>query len=305
MIRRHPHGEAEKIHGYRMITAELKRRTCAVNARRVRRLMHEENLVIAVRRYVSTSRCARDRRDWPNLLKNKAITKLNEAWAADSTYVELGRALVYLAVIIDQFSRGIRGGYLGSDLSSELTHRALDGTLAKHDASKIHHSDHGVPYLSEGYLEKLAHHGIAVSCSAKGKPTPKGICERFIRTLKESEARLQDYEDLADARGKIRKFLEDVSMRKRLHWALGYVTPAELEASCRAKTTRKSRRGCETAKRMPMESLPARRKPRRSVLRAVFGFPKSIRDPQSVQLSKPVFVSSPRGAVQGPLRFGM
>ena len=96
---------------------------------------------------------------------------------------------------------------------------------------------------AEGYLEKLAHHGIAVSCSAKGKPTQNGTCERFIRTLKESEVRLQDYEDLADARRKIRKFLEDVYMTKRLHSALGYVTPAEFEASCRVKTTRKSRGG--------------------------------------------------------------
>lgn len=120
---------------------------------------------------------------------------------------------------------------------------ALDRALSKHAAAKVHHSDHGVQYLSEGYLEKLAHHGIAVSCSAKGKPTQNGICERFIRTLKESEVRLQDYEDLADARGKIRKFLEDVYMTKRLHSSLGYVTPAEFEASCRAKTTRKSRGG--------------------------------------------------------------
>jgi putative transposase len=230
-------------YGYRMITEELKRRTFAVNTKRVRRLMHEENLVIAVRRYVTTSTCTRDRRDWPNLLKNKPITKLNEAWAADITYVELGREFVYLAVIIDLFSRGIRGWHLSSDLSSELTHRALDRALAKHAAPKIHHSDHGVQYLSEGYLEKLAHHGIAVSCSAKGKPTQNGICERFIRTLKESEVRLQDYEDLADARRKIRKFLEDVYMTKRLHSALGYVTPAEFEASCRVKTTRKSRGG--------------------------------------------------------------
>jgi len=227
-------------YGYRMITEELRRRTFAVNAKRVRRLMHEENLVIAVRRYVTTSTCARDRRDWPNLLKNKPITKLNEAWAADITYVELGREFVYLAVIIDLFSRGIRGWHLGSDLSSELTHRALDRALAKHGAPKIHHSDHGVQYLSAGYLDKLAHHGIAVSCSAKGKPTQNGICERFIRTLKESEVRLQDYEDLADARRKIRKFLEDVYMTKRLHSALGYVTPAEFEACCRVKTTRKS-----------------------------------------------------------------
>jgi putative transposase len=102
-----------------------------------------------------------------------------------------------------------------------LTHRALDRALAKHGAPKIHHSDHGVQYLSESYLEKRAHHGIAVRCSAQGEPTQTGIWERFIRTLKESAVRLQDYEDLADARRKIRKFLEDVYRTKRMHWALG------------------------------------------------------------------------------------
>ena len=228
------------VYGYRMITAELKRRTFEVNAKRVRRLMREANLVISVRRYVTTSTCSRDRRDWPNLLKNKEITQLNPAWSADITYIELGRGFVYLAVIIDVFSRGIRGWHLGSDLSSELAHRALDRALAKHGVPLIHHSDHGVQYLSDGYLEKLARHGTAVSCSAKGKPTQNGKCERFIRTLKESEVHLQDYEDLADARRKIRKFLEDVYMTKRLHSALDYVTPAEFEESCRTKSKGKS-----------------------------------------------------------------
>lgn len=227
-------------YGYRMITAELKRRDFEANAKRVRRLMHEENLIISVRRFVTTSTCSRDRRDWPNLLKSEEIAELNRAWSADITYIELGRGFVYLAVIIDVFSRGIRGWHLGTDLSSELTHRALDRALLKHGPPKIHHSDHGVQYLSEGYLEKLAGHGIAVSCSAKGKPTQNGKCERFIRTLKENEVHLQDYEDLADARRKIRRFLEDVYMTKRLHSALDYVTPAEFEESCRRKSKRKS-----------------------------------------------------------------
>ena len=226
-------------YGYRMIAAELNRRLFTVNAKRVRRLMREENLVIQVRRYVTTSTCSRDRRDWPNLLKNKELSNLNEVWSADITYIDLGREFVYLAVIIDVFSRGIRGWYLGSDLSSELTHRALDRALSKHGSPAIHHSDHGVQYLSEGYLEKLASHGIAVSCSAKGKPTQNGKCERFIRTLKESEVYLNEYEDLAEARRRIRKFLEDVYMTRRIHSALDYVTPAEFEESCRAKLKRK------------------------------------------------------------------
>lgn len=218
-----------------MITQELKRREFVVNAKRVRRLMHEENLVISVRRFVTTSEYRRDTRDWPNLLKTQAPTKLNAVWAADITYIELGREFVYLAVIIDLFSRGIRGWHLGSDLSSELTHRALDRALTNHGPPTIHHSDHGVQYLAGGYVEKLQSHGIKISCSAKGKPTQNGRCERFIRTLKESEVYLNEYVDLADARRRIRKFLEDVYMTKRIHSALDYVTPAEFEAACRAK----------------------------------------------------------------------
>jgi len=171
-------------YGYRMITKELERRLVTVNTKRVRRLMHEENLVIQVRRFVTTSEYRRDTRDWPNLLKTKAPTQLNEAWAADITSIDLGREFVYLAVIIDLFSRGLRGWYLDRDLSSELTHRALDRALRKHGPPRIHHSDHGVQYLANGYIETLQSHGIAVSCSAKGKPTQNGKCERFIRTLK-------------------------------------------------------------------------------------------------------------------------
>ena len=207
-------------YGYRMITQELKRRAFEVNAKRGRRLMHEENRVIAVRRHGKTSTCPRDQRDRPNLRKNKVITKRHVAWAADIMYIELGREFVYLAVLIDVFSRGVRGWYLGTDWSSELTHRALDQALRKHGPPQIHHSDHGVQYLSEGYLEKFQQHGLAVSCSAKGKPTPKGKCERFLRTLKESEVRLPEYEDLADARRKQRRFLEEVDMRKRIPSAL-------------------------------------------------------------------------------------
>lgn len=228
-------------YGYRMIQKELERRLVTVNTKRVRRLMHEENLVIQVRRFVTTSEYRRGTRDWPNLLKSQSITTLNAVWAADITYIDLGREFVYLAVIIDVFSRGIRGWYLDRDLSSELTHRALDRALSKHGPPQVHHSDHGVQYLANGYIEKLQSRGIAVSCSAKGKPTQNGKCERFIRTLKESEVYLNAYEDLADARRQIRRFLEDVYMRKRIHSALDYVTPAEFEAACRTKAKTKSK----------------------------------------------------------------
>lgn len=217
-------------YGYRMIHRELRRRQLVVNAKRVRRLMHEENLVIQVRRFVVTSEYRPDHGDWPNLLKNQEITRLNQAWAADITYIDLGREFVYLAVILDICSRAIRGWHLDRDLSSALTHRALDRALAKHGPPQIHHSDHGVQYMAQGYVAKLESHGIAISTSAKGKPMQNGKCERFMRTLKEEEVYLTEYEGLADARRRIRRFLEDVYMRKRMHSALEYRTPAEFEA---------------------------------------------------------------------------
>ena len=226
-------------YGYRMIHQELRRRHFTVNAKRVRRLMHEENLVIAVRRFVVTSEYSPDHRDWPNLLKTKEITQPNEAWAADITYIELGREFVYLAVIIDVCSRAVRGWYLDRDLSSELTHRALDRALRKHGPPQIHHSDHGVQYMSKDYVAKLERHGIAVSCSAKGKPMQNGKCERFMRTLKQEEVYLTEYESLADARKQLGRFLDEVYMRKRIHSSLGYVTPAEFEEACQARTRTK------------------------------------------------------------------
>jgi putative transposase len=186
--------------GYRMIRATLARQGLVVNAKRVRRLMHEENLVIQVRRWVTTSEYSPNHGDWPNLLKTKAPERLNEVWAADITSIALGHGFVYLAVIIDVFSRGIRGWYLGQDLSSDLTHRALDQALSRHGPPKVHHRDHRVQSMAQGYIQKLESHGIAVSCSAKGKPMQNGIGERFIRTLKDSEMSLTECRDLADAR---------------------------------------------------------------------------------------------------------
>ena len=228
--------------GYRMIRGELRRRGFDVNAKRVRRLMREEDLVIQVRRFVATSEYHPNHGDWPNLVKSRAIATLNDVWAADITYIDLGREFVYLAVIIDLHSRAIRGWWLDRDLSSALTHRALDRALAKHGAPKIHHSDHGVQYMAKGYVEKLQQHGIAISTSAKGKPMQNGACERFMRTLKENEVYLTEYADLADARRRIRRFLEDVYMRKRIHSALDYRTPEEFEAELKTRAKTKSSR---------------------------------------------------------------
>ena len=216
-------------YGYRRITAELRRRDFPVNAKRVRRLMHEADLVVQVRRMVETSICRPDLGDWPNLVKTLEIVHPNQAWAADITYIKVKHEFVYLAVLIDLYTRAIRGWYLDRDLSAELTHRALDQALAEHGPPAIHHSDHGVQYLCKSYVAKLRSHHVAISTSAKGKPTQNGICERLMRTLKEEEVSLSEYWDLEEARSRIGYFLDDVYMHKRVHSALGYRTPAEFE----------------------------------------------------------------------------
>jgi putative transposase len=217
-------------YGYRRIQAELRRRHRTVNAKRIRRLMHEAHLVVQVRRLIRTSIYRPDLGDWPNLIKTREIQQPNDAWAADITYIHVRNEYLYLAVLIDLYTRGIRGWYLDRDLSEELTHRALDQALAEYPPPQIHHSDHGVQYMSKRYVEKLLDHGVAVSTAAKGKPYQNGICERFIRILKEEEVSLNEYLDLEDARGRIGTFLGDVYMVKRVHSALDYRTPAEFEA---------------------------------------------------------------------------
>ena len=230
-------------YGYRRIQAELRRRHRTVNAKRIRRLMQEAHLVVQVRRLIRTSIYRPDRRDWPNLVKSRAIRQPNEAWAADITYIHVRHEYLYLAVLIDLYTRGIRGWYLDRDLSEELTHRALDQALAEHPAPQIHHSDHGVQYMSRRYVEKLQDHKVAISTAAKGKPYQNGICERLIRTLKDEEVSLNEYLDLEDARTRMGLFLDDVYMFKRVHSALDYRTPAEFEADCLVQPNRRLRNG--------------------------------------------------------------
>ena len=225
--------------GYRMIRGELRRRGFDVNAKRVRRLMREENPVIQARRFAATSESSPNHGDWPNLVKNRSIATPDDVWAADITHIDSGREFVSLAVILDRPSRGIRGWWLDRDPSSALTHRALDRALAKHGAPKIHPSDPGVQDMAKGDVEKLEQHGIAISTSAKGKPMQNGACERFMWTLKEDAVSLTEYADLAEARRRIRRFPEDVSMRKRIHSALDYRTPEEFEAGLRTPSKTK------------------------------------------------------------------
>jgi transposase InsO family protein len=220
-------------YGYRRMTAELQRRGWAVNHKRVLRLMHEEHLLIQVRRFCRTTFSQHPYGRYPNLIKHLVIERPDQVWCGDITYIRLRHEFVYLAVLLDIFTRSVRGWELSRQLSQELPKAALRRAL--HSATpEIHHSDQGVQYAADGYTELLRTAGVQISMSAQGQPTENAYAERFMRTLKEEEVYLHEYQDFADARTHIARFVDHVYMHKRVHSALGYLPPAEFEAMWRA-----------------------------------------------------------------------
>ena len=217
-------------YGYRRITAELARRGQTVNHKRVLHIMHEENLLVAVKRYLRPTYKRHELPRYPNLIRNVTVEHANQVWACDFTYIRLRGEWVYLAVILDLFTRAIRGWHLARDMTERLVTTALQNALAAHAAPAIHHSDQGVQYCATGYVALLQQAGIQISMSAAGRPTENAFVERVIRTLKEEEVALNDYADFADAQQRIGQFLNDVYNTKRVHSSLGYKTPAEYEA---------------------------------------------------------------------------
>jgi Transposase and inactivated derivatives len=222
-------------YGYRRITAELGRRGMTVNHKRVLRIMREESLLVAVKHYLHPTYKRHDLPRHPNLIRNVTPQHADHIWASDFTYIRLRLEWVYLAVILDLFTRSIRGWHLGRDMTACLVTTALENALASHAAPTIHHSDQGVQYCATGYVTRLQQAGIAVSMSAAGRPTENAFVERVIRTLKDEEVSLNDYANFADAQQRIGQFLDDVYNTKRVHSALGYKTPAEYEALMRSR----------------------------------------------------------------------
>jgi transposase InsO family protein len=219
-------------YGYRRVTAELRRRGHAVNHKRVLRLMREDNLLCLRRRaWIRTTDSAHALVTYPNLARGLVVTAVNQLWVADITYVRLLREFIYLAVLLDAFSRRVIGWALEAYLDAELALAALRMALAARAGAPglVHHSDRGVQYASAQYTELLHASGIQISMSRRGNPYDNAQCERFMRTLKYEEVYVSEYETRAEARAAIRHFLEEVYNRKRLHSALGYVPPAEFE----------------------------------------------------------------------------
>jgi putative transposase len=230
-------------YGRPRLTAELRRQGWRVNPKRVYRLMREDNLLCVRRRkFLVTTDSAHGLRVYSNLARTMVLTTINQLWIADITYIRLQLEFVFLAVILDAFSRRNIGWALDHRLSAELTLTALRMAVSRRaiPPGLVHHSDQGVQYASRDYTEFLQGLGIQISMSRKGNPWDNAACESFIKTLKYEEVYRSEYRDLEDARASIGQFLEKVYNQKRLHSALGYVPPVEFEAQWAAQKNKEA-----------------------------------------------------------------
>ncbi len=222
-------------YGYRRVTAQLRRQGWRVNRKRIQRLMRLLDLpqkIKAKKRRTTNSVHAFPR--YPNLVEHVTITRPDQVWVCDITWIHLRREDVYLAVIMDVFTRSIRGWYLGRSLDHGLTLAALRRALQTH-CPEIHHSDQGVQYAATAYTETLQAHGIQISMADIGAAWQNGYAERLMRTIKDEEVDLSEYDDYHDAVTQLGQFLDDVYMHKRIHSSLGYLTPVEFEAQWQAQ----------------------------------------------------------------------
>ena len=221
-------------YGYRRVTKALQREGWAVNHKRVLRVMRRESLLCQLkRRFVATTDAAHALRTYPNLLAGAGLTGPNQAGVADITYVRLPAAFVYLACLLDAWSRRCVGWHLARHIDTRLTLAALDRALASRcpAAGLIHHSDRGVQYASAEYVARLEQAGARVSMAAKGNPYENAKAESFFKTLKCEEVYLHDYRSFEEAEANLGRFIEAVYNAKRLHSSLGYLPPIEFEAA--------------------------------------------------------------------------
>jgi putative transposase len=225
-------------YGRPRITVELRRRGWTVNPKRVYRLMREDNLLCVRRRkFVVTTDSNHSRRFYLNLARGLVLTGVNQLWIADLTYIRLLAEFVFLAAILDAYSRRVIGWALDHSLDDQLTLAALRMALScrRPQPGLVHHSDRGSQYASHEYTEVLKANQIAISMSRKGNPWDNAACESFMKTLKYEEVYRNEYRDLAEARASIGEFLDQVYNHQRLHSALGYLPPAEFEAQLAAQ----------------------------------------------------------------------
>ena len=216
-------------YGYRRITKLLVNQGYRVGYRRVARLMKSANLSVSVKRICQTTTSLQGERPYVNRLQTLEVSRCDQVWVGDITYVRLKGHFIYVALLMDVFTRMIRAWHLSQHLTQSLTLKPLEEALHQSGSPEIHHSDQGVQYLSNAYLSVLKAHDIEISIARRGCPWENGYAERLIRTLKEEEVHLNDYQDIHEARTRIGHFITQVYNQKRPHSALGYLTPLEFQ----------------------------------------------------------------------------
>ena len=224
--------EHRRRYGYRRITAELRRRGMLVNHKRVARMMREDNLLaVQPRAFVVTTDSDHALEVYLNLAKRMKLTGINQLWVADITYIRLQREFIYLAVILDAYSRKVVGWELDRTLAARLPIAALEKAITERQPPPglVHHSDRGVQYASGDYVRILSRQQMIPSMSRPANPYDNASCESFMKTLKREEIYAQDYRDLEHLRSNLEAFIEQYYNRQRLHSALGYRSPEEFE----------------------------------------------------------------------------
>ncbi len=219
-------------YGYRRVTAELHRRGMEVNHKRVLRMMRTDNLLaVRFRKYILTTDCQHDCPVYVNLASRMTVTGINQLWVADITYIRLRVEFVFLAVVVDRFSRKAIGWALDRTLAARVTVTALQQAVARRQPPPgvVHHSDQGIQYACADYVEELQTNHMVPSMSRPANPYDNAVCESFMKTLKQEEIYCHQYRDFEDLSAHVEEFLEHYYNRQRLHSALGYRTPEEFE----------------------------------------------------------------------------
>ena len=225
---------AHRDHGYRRITPLLQRAGFVVGQEKVRRILRSDNLLAVRRRkFVVTTDSNHRFRIHPNLAESMELTAVNQLWVADITYIRLQREFVFLAVVLDAFSRKAIGWELGRTLETKLALAALEEAIASRHPQPglVHHSDRGTQYASNDYLQRLEACGAHLSMSRPASPWENGKCESFIKTLKREEIDARRYASFAELRQHVDEFMDQIYNKVRLHSALGYRSPEEFEQS--------------------------------------------------------------------------